>query len=346
MPWRGERDPYRIWLSEIILQQTRVAQGISYYLKFLEAYPSVADLANAKETEVLALWQGLGYYSRARNLHKAAQQVVTLGGQFPDNYQGLLALAGVGPYSAAAIASFAYGESVAVLDGNVYRVLSRYFNIDAPINKPIGQKLFRKLAQELVPSGKLRGYASAASAHNQAIMDFGATVCTPKKPLCEACPFADSCGALAAGTVATLPVKEGKIKRRDRYFDYADVRSTAGELLLRERGAGDIWQGLFDFAMLESTGRFAERPELEMHLDWLPLKQAKYSGPRPPVKHVLSHQDLFVQFWRYELTSEPKVLPKGYRWIKASKLDQVGVPRVIDRYLNDSTLLLDFDVLQ
>ena len=344
MPWRGERDAYRIWLSEIILQQTRVAQGVSYYLKFLEAYPTVADLAKAKETEVLALWQGLGYYSRARNLHKAAQQVVMLGGQFPDNYQDLLALAGVGPYSAAAIASFAYGEAVAVLDGNVYRVLSRYFNIDAPINKPVGHKLFRKLAQELVPLGKAKGHASAASAHNQAIMDFGATVCTPKKPRCGSCPYADSCGALAAGKVAILPVKEGKIKRRDRYFDYVDVRSTAGEILLKQRGAGDIWQGLFDFAMLESAGSFAERIDLEKHLNWLPLKQATFSGVRPPVKHVLSHQDLYVQFWRYELKSEPQVLPKGYRWIKENKLDQVGVPRVIDRYLHDSTLLLDFDV--
>ena len=344
MPWRGERDPYKIWLSEIILQQTRVAQGTSYYLKFLATYPTVQDLAKAKETEVLALWQGLGYYSRARNLHKAAQQVVTLGGKFPDNYQDLLALAGVGPYSAAAIASFAYGEPVAVLDGNVYRVLSRYFNIDAPINKPVGQKLFRKLAQALVPTGSATGYASAASAHNQAIMDFGATVCTPKNPQCSACPFSDSCEALSEGTVSQLPVKEGKIKRRDRYFDYVDIRSATGEILLKERGSGDIWQGLFDFAMLEGAEGFAERLELEKLLSWLPLKQATFSGTRPPVKHVLSHQDLYVQFWRYELKDEPKVLPKGYRWIKASKLDQVGLPRVIDRYLNDSTLLLDFDV--
>ncbi len=343
MPWRGERDPYRIWLSEIILQQTRVAQGTSYYLKFLAAYPTVIDLAKAKETEVLALWQGLGYYSRARNLHKAAQQVMTLGGTFPDNYQDLLALAGVGPYSAAAIASFAYGEPVAVLDGNVYRVLSRYFNIDAPINKPVGHRLFRKLAQELVPNGRAKGYASAAAAYNQAIMDFGATVCTPKKPQCGTCPFSDSCEALSVGTVASLPVKEGKIKRRDRYFDYVDVRSTTGEILLKERGAGDIWQGLFDFAILESKDGFAERPALEKHLDWLSLKQATFCGTRPPVKHVLSHQDLYVQFWRYELADEPKVLPKGYRWIKEGNLDQVGVPRVIERYLNDSTLLLDFN---
>lgn len=342
MPWRGERNPYRIWLSEIILQQTRVAQGTSYYLKFLAAYPTVEDLAKANETEVLALWQGLGYYSRARNLHKAAQQVMILGGEFPGDYQGLLALAGVGPYSAAAIASFAYGEQVAVLDGNVYRVLSRYFNINAPINKPIGHKLFRALAQELVPSGKAKGYASAAGAHNQAIMDFGATVCTPKNPSCGTCPFAKSCNALVAGTVAQLPVKEGKIKRRDRYFDYVDVRSTAGELLIKERGAGDIWQGLFDFAMREQPASFSNREDLEASLSWLSLKQATFSGTRPPVKHVLSHQDLFVQFWRYELVDEPQVLPKGYRWIKASQLDQVGVPRVIERYLQDSTLVLNF----
>jgi len=343
MPWRGERNPYRIWLSEIILQQTRVAQGINYYLKFLAAYPTVADLATANETEVLALWQGLGYYSRARNLHKAAQQVMTLGGEFPRDYQGLLALAGVGPYSAAAIASFAYGEKVAVLDGNVYRVLSRYFNIDAPINKPIGHKLFRKIADQLVPSGKAEGYASAAGAYNQAIMDFGATVCTPKKPDCGTCPFIEECGALDAGRVAQLPVKEGKIKRRDRFFDYVDVRSITGEILFKQRGAGDIWQGLFDFAMREQSTSFSSRAELEQSLLWLSLKQAKFQGTKPPVKHVLSHQDLFVQFWRYELTVEPMVLPKGFRWIKPAEIDQVGVPRVIERYLHDSTLLLNFD---
>jgi len=343
MPWRGERDPYRIWLSEIILQQTRVAQGTSYYLKFLAAYPTVHDLARAKESEVLALWQGLGYYSRARNLHKAAQQVVTLDGVFPTNYQDLLALSGVGPYSAAAIASFAYGEQVAVLDGNVYRVLSRYFNIDAPINKPIGQKLFRSLAQQLVPAGKAVGYASAAGAYNQAIMDFGATVCTPKKPSCKACPFSKTCEALKESSVDRLPVKEGKTKRRDRYFDYLDIRSAIGELLIKERGAGDIWQGLYDFALEEGTGGFAERTTIENRFSWLPLQQARYVGKRPPVKHVLSHQDLYVQFWRYELTTQPEVLPKGYKWIKPGNLDQVGVPRVIDRYLHDSTLLLNFE---
>ena len=342
MPWRGVRDPYKIWLSEIILQQTRVAQGVNYYLKFLAAYPTVADLANANETEVLALWQGLGYYSRARNLHKAAQQVMTLGGEFPGDYQGLLALAGVGPYSAAAIASFAYGEKVAVLDGNVFRVLSRYFNIDAPINKPVGQKLFRAIADQLVPSGKAKGYASAAAAHNQAIMDFGATVCTPKNPDCGECPFIEECSALDAGRVAQLPVKEGKVKRRDRYFDYVDVRSTVGEILFKERGAGDIWQGLFDFAIREQPAGFSSRKELEASLPWLSLKQAKFQGTRPPVKHVLSHQDLFVQFWRYELTDEPQVLPKGYQWIKPEKLDKVGIPRVIERYLHDSTLVLNF----
>lgn len=342
MPWRGERDPYKIWLSEIILQQTRVAQGVNYYLKFLAAYPTVADLAKANETEVLALWQGLGYYSRARNLHKAAQQVMTLGGEFPKDYQGLLALAGVGPYSAAAIASFAYGEKVAVLDGNVYRVLSRYFNIDAPINKPIGHKLFRAIADQLVPDGKVKGYASAAGGYNQAIMDFGATVCTPKKPACSACPFMAECAAFHTARVEYLPVKEGKIKRRDRYFDYVDVRSTTGEILIKERGAGDIWQGLFDFAVREQPTGFSTKKELEASLPWLSLKQATFSGTKPPVKHVLSHQDLFVQFWRYDLKTEPQVLPKGYRWIKFSKLDQVGVPRVIERYLHDSTFVLNF----
>jgi len=343
MPWRGERDPYRIWLSEIILQQTRVAQGTSYYLKFLAAYPTVSDLAKANETEVLALWQGLGYYSRARNLHKAAQQVMTLGGEFPSDYESLLALAGVGPYSAAAVASFAYGEQVAVLDGNVYRVLSRYFNLNAPINKPIGQKLFRELAQRLVPSGLANGYASAAAAYNQAIMDFGATVCTPKNPSCLTCPFSGSCSALKANTVSSLPVKEGKVKRRDRYFDYLDVRSTAGEILIKERGKGDIWQGLFDFALREQPLTFSKKEDLEATFSWLSLKQGKFGGTRPPVKHVLSHQDLYVQFWRYDLTIEPQVLPKGYKWIKRSELDQVGIPRVIERYLEDSTLLLNFD---
>ena len=328
MPWRGERDPYRIWLSEVILQQTRVEQGRAYYQRFLRAFPRVVDLARASEREVLTLWQGLGYYSRARNLHRAARVVAEeLGGEFPRDYAGLLALPGVGPYTAAAIASFAYGLPTAVVDGNVYRVLARQFAIDEPIDKPAGRRRFAELANRLLDEAN-------PGAYNQALMDFGATVCTPRRPTCAACPFADACAARAAGRVAELPRKAGKAARRTRYLDYVHVRDSAGRLLLRERGGGDIWQGLFDFPGVETPDGFAERERVAAELSGLGLKAVGLGAPSPPVKHVLSHQELRARFWRVELAEEkPGLATTGLVWVAPRALANYAVPRLIDRYL-------------
>ena len=338
MPWRGLRDPYRIWLSEVILQQTRVAQGVGYYERFVAAYPTVHHLAAATETEVLALWQGLGYYSRARNLHRAARRVAhELSGRFPADYAGLLTLPGVGPYTAAAVASFAYDEAVPVVDGNVYRVLARYLDRAEPIDTPAGQRAFRGLAEAQLPP-------DAPAAYNQAIMDFGATVCTPRAPACATCPLRAGCLALARGTVAERPVKVGKVRRRDRYFDYVDLRVPAtGERLLRRRGPKDIWQGLYDFPLVEGAAGFAERPTVEALAARLAGAAATPVRVRttPPAKHVLSHQNLFLRFWAFEVAAAADV-DEPLAWLTPGRVAAVGLPRPVERYLHDSTLALDF----
>ena len=329
MPWRGERDPYRIWLSEVILQQTRVAQGIDYYLRFVARFPTVADLAAADEDEVLALWRGLGYYRRARNLHAAARQVAAAGGRFPDTAAGLLELPGVGPYSAAAIASFAYGEPVAVVDGNVYRVLARHFGLDAHIDKPAGQRAFRELAARLLP-------ADAPAAYNQAIMDFGALACTPRRPSCGTCPVRDTCVALAEDRVGELPRKAGKPRRRERYLDYVDLLRADGARLVRRRPADDIWGGLYDLPVLDGTAGFAERPAVQSLaaelLGGAPSGEPDVSGT---LRHVLSHQTLHARYWRWFVaaTVVDGDLPEGYRWMPRAELDAAGIPRLLERYL-------------
>ena len=254
LPWRRTRDPYRIWLSEVILQQTRVAQGMDYYLRFTERFPDVGSLAAAPEDEVLKLWQGLGYYSRARNLHAAARQVAArFGGVFPRSYDEVRSLRGVGDYTAAAVCSAAYDAPCAVLDGNVFRVLARLFDIDLPIDSTAGKRTFAELAQ-------MRLDKRCPGRYNQAVMDFGALQCTPAQPGCADCPLASRCLALAAGTVAERPVKQSKTKVRDRWFNYLHV--TCGDrTLLRRRGEGDIWQGLYEFPMIE-TDRAADFSEL------------------------------------------------------------------------------------
>ena len=245
LPWRRTRDPYRIWLSEVILQQTRVAQGMEYYLRFTERFPDVASLAAAPEDEVLKLWQGLGYYSRARNLRAAAREVVErFGGVFPRSLDDVRSLRGVGDYTAAAICSAAYDAPCAVVDGNVYRVLSRLFDLAEPIDATAGKRAFACLAQSQLD-------AAHPGRYNQAIMDFGAIQCTPASPRCEACPLSESCLALAAGTVADRPVKRGKTRVRDRWFNYLHVAS-GDRVLLHRREGRDIWQGLYEFPLIET----------------------------------------------------------------------------------------------
>lgn len=301
LPWRQTRDPYAIWLSEIILQQTQVKQGWDYWERFMRHWPTVDDLAAATEDEVLREWQGLGYYSRARNLYFAAKQIVALG-HFPNTFEGIKALKGVGDYTAAAIGSFAFEIPAAVVDGNVYRVLSRHFGIDTPINTTEGKKIFAALAQELLP-------ISEPSDYNQAIMDFGAIQCTPQSPDCSVCPLMESCEAFRSGKVAQLPVKLKTLKVKERHLTYIYIRCK-GMTAIRRRGAGDIWQGLWE-------------PWL---VDEVPVK-AKLL--RQNVKHVLTHRVLYADFYLLE-TDERPLLPDDYIWIKESELDDYAKPRLIE----------------
>lgn len=309
LPWRGMGDPYGIWVSEVILQQTRIDQGTDYWLRFMERFPTVEALASASEDEVLRLWQGLGYYSRARNMHVAARQIVEQGG-FPQTVEGLRALKGVGDYTAAAVGSMAFGLPVAAVDGNVYRVLARHFGIDVPINTTRGKHTFEALASELLPPDE-------ASAFNQAMMDFGATWCTPRSPRCIDCPVAETCDALRSGRVNLLPVKEKKLKVQERHFTYIYVRHK-WMTALRRRPAGDIWQGLWEPLLVED----APLPDLGCPLTLLA------SG----VKHVLTHRIIMADFYLAEASERPS-LPDGYQWIKEQDITEYALPRLVERLL-------------
>ena len=307
MPWRETKDPYAIWLSEIILQQTRIAQGWEYWERFMAQYPKVEDLAAASEDDVLRLWQGLGYYSRARNLHAAAKQIVALG-KFPDTLEDIKSLKGVGDYTAAAIGSFAFDIPAAVVDGNVYRVLSRYFGIDTPINSTQGKKEFAALAQSLIP-------ASDAAAYNQGMMDFGAIQCTPQSPKCLLCPLAETCVALREGRVEELPVKLKTLKVQTRRLAYIYMRCN-GEIAIHRRGEGDIWQGLWE-------------PYNVSDLSALPTFDAPLVLKAKDVKHVLTHRILLADFYLLETKKRP-LLPDDYIWIKESEISEYGIPRLIE----------------
>ena len=331
LPWRHTRDPYAIWLSEVILQQTRVAQGLPYYETFLRAYPTVQDLAAAPEAEVLRHWQGLGYYSRARNMHRTARQVVEEhGGLFPGTYAGLLQLRGIGPYTAAAIASFAFDEAVAVLDGNVYRVLARLFGLHSDIAAPSSRKEFQALADQHIP-------ASTPADFNQAIMEFGAIQCTPAKPDCLFCPLQQSCWAFRHGQVALLPVKSKAKKARTRYFHYFVLRH--GDLVyLRERREKDIWQGLYDFALAETAVAELPANELRRHLDALgaALDTSRAAEPSAAYRHVLSHQKLEARFHELPLAQPlpaTTLRDVGLRAYSAAEVDALPKPQLIANYV-------------
>ena len=333
LPWRETRDPYAIWLSEIILQQTRIEQGRPYWERFMQRWPTIEALAEASEDEVLRQWQGLGYYSRARNLHQAAKQVVARGG-FPTTIEGLRALKGVGDYTAAAIGSFAFGLPAAVVDGNVYRVLARHFGIATPINTTEGKHLFAALAQSLLESldsptatnsiSKCVAVANSSlftlhsSLYNQAIMDFGATHCTPQSPQCPSCPLIETCVAFREGRIGELPVKQRTLKVKERHLTYVYIRYK-GETALRRRPAGDIWQGLYEPLEVSSppTSHLAESVLCGAVL----LRQN--------VKHVLTHRVLYADFWLWEPTERPQ-LPEGYFWVPEADLDRYAVPRLIE----------------
>jgi A/G-specific adenine glycosylase len=302
MPWRQTTDPYYIWLSEIILQQTRVAQGLPYYLKFTEAFPTVKDLANASEEEVLKLWQGLGYYSRGRNLHAAAKYIMNeCNGEFPNTYKKLLTLKGVGDYTASAIASISYNEPTAVVDGNVYRVLSRLFGIETPINSTSGIKEFKQLAQELIDPKQPANF-------NQAIMEFGAIQCKPQNPYCLHCIFNDSCVALQKNSINKLPVKLKKTKVKHRYLHYLVFRSKDGRTMLHRRSGKGIWQGLYEFPVIEGVFEGIRFRESELFLK----KTASYTIHQvqqyntKPIVHKLSPQHLHTTFWIIDVDDLPE----------------------------------------
>ena len=328
LPWRKTNNPYLIWISEIILQQTRVAQGLSYFLRFVERFPQVKDLAEADEDEVLKYWQGLGYYSRARNLHAAAKMVMSdFGGVFPTNYRDVLSLKGVGEYTAAAIVSFAWNQPYPVVDGNVFRVLARLFAMDVPIDTTKGKKLFTELAGAIMDR-------QHAGLHNQAIMELGALQCVPQNPDCESCPLLTKCQAYSMGKVSDLPIKQNKTKTRNRYFHYFFVRYKDTTWLNRREGK-DIWAGLYEFPLIETESPmdfaevsktsdfqslFAEAGQLQVKVGLLNQK------------HVLSHQILYASFYEVTIEKKTKALEK-YLSIPYDLLERYAVPRLIHIYL-------------
>lgn len=337
LPWKKTQNPYYIWLSEIILQQTRVEQGKPYYEKFVKNYPTVTDLANALEDDVLKLWQGLGYYSRARNLHFTAKYIQkNYQGVFPKTYEEIRALKGVGDYTAAAIASFSYNLPHAVVDGNVYRVLSRFFGIDTAIDSTLGKKTFAALAQELLPKKK-------AAIYNQAIMDFGATHCKPKQALCSTCLHQSKCVAFSKKKVYELPVKSKKIKKKDRFFYYL-VCNYQGQTQLLKREGKDIWQGLYEFPMLELDKLF-DQEDLMKNDKWkLKIENAKFKIQRfsKPYKQTLSHQRIVARFIEIDCTNgfflqDPKITE-----IKKTELLKFAFPKIIDTYCKDKSPSLNF----
>ena len=364
LPWRETKNPYAIWLSEIILQQTRIAQGWEYWERFMAQYPTVEDLAAAHEDEVLKLWQGLGYYSRARNLHAAAKQIVALG-HFPDTLEGIKQLKGVGDYTAAAIGSFAFDIPAAVVDGNVYRVLARYFGIDTPINSTQGKKEFAALAQSLLPSSKASDFLSLSSAsdslsssspvaaYNQAMMDFGAIQCTPQSPKCLLCPLAETCEAMRSNRIAELPVKQKTLKVKTRHLSYIYIRCN-GMTAIHRRGEGDIWQGLWEpfnaSDITEATASIASAQASPSSAKFSP-SSAKLSPFKSElaaslhlsnvdglqllaqdVKHVLTHRILLADFYLLETEARPQ-LPDDYIWIKEEEIEDYGIPRLIELML-------------
>lgn len=328
LPWRRSGDPYVIWVSEIILQQTRIAQGLDYFLRFTGRFPDIRSLAEASEDEVLKYWEGLGYYSRARNLQAAARQIMAeFGGVFPSNHRDILSLKGIGDYTAAAIASFVWGQPYPVVDGNVFRVLSRLFALDTPIDTGKGKKEFTELAASVM-NPRLAGL------HNQAIMEFGALQCVPQSPDCAPCPLAGRCMAYAQGAPLSYPVKQNKPKTRDRYFNYFHI-TRDGKTLLNRRAGNDIWKGLYEFPLIET----------EKETDFATLQQAKafqtlFSGTGKinisiklsGIKHILSHQIIYATFYKIEI-QHPSPAMDSYIEIPETTLDHYAFPRLIQIYL-------------
>jgi len=325
LPWRETKNPYTVWLSEIILQQTRIAQGKDYFLKFRESFPTVYDLANANESNVLKLWQGLGYYSRARNLHFTAKHIVeNYDGKFPTTYEELITLKGVGDYTASAIASICFNQPEAVLDGNVYRLLARYYGIETPINTTAGYKEFKNLAQSLICKEHPGDY-------NQAIMDFGSLQCKPQTPNCKGCILQSTCVAYKTNMVTELPKKEKKLKVKKKYFNFIVVVTSDGKTILEERTGKGIWKGLYQFPLIETQKSITSKEIIE-HQDFIKTYPAgsKISlFNKDEIVHKLSHQHLYTKFW---IVKVHKKLSKTIDW---EEVEKYPVPALIEKFLKD-----------
>ncbi len=330
MPWKGQKDPYKIWLSEIILQQTRVEQGLAYYNRFIERYPTVVKLANAKDEEVYKMWEGLGYYTRCKNLLFTARYIAfELSGIFPTNYEELLQLKGVGPYTAAAIASFSYNLPYAVVDGNVFRVIARYFGIDVPTDTTTGKYFFTELANQLLPPKE-------AGLYNQAIMDFGATICKPALPSCTTCKLHKTCAAIESGRVNNLPVKTKTINKKLRWFYYF-IFNHNGKIGVIQRSSKDIWQGLYEFFLVESDkSREWNESNIQQFLNnQLGIKKASIVSISNMRKQQLTHQQITGNFIHINLPSIPTSL-ESLSWVSNAKFKQLAFPRLMTAYFEEN----------
>ena len=328
LPWKESNDPYLIWVSEIILQQTRVAQGIPYYLRFISRFPTISSLANAREDDILKAWQGLGYYSRARNMHASAKRIVTeFNGDFPQKYEDILSLKGIGPYTAAAIASFAFDQQYGVVDGNVKRVLSRYFGIEDDLNTSQNKKKIELLVQQMLEFER-------ASIFNQAIMDFGALTCIPS-PDCEICPLNNQCYAHKNQRVASIPFKPIKKPNRQRYFHYLIIEN-GNKVHIEKRSNGDIWTGLYQPKLIERNSQTKMTvDEIEDHLE-LPVYGVEISEE---YKHKLSHQDLHIYFYHIEFPQNTEKL-SSFNLVDKTNLRNFAFPKIIDSYLEEKSIYL------
>ncbi len=328
MPWKGEKDPYKIWLSEIILQQTRVEQGWAYYERFIKSFPTVQSLAAAPETKVFKLWEGLGYYTRCKNLIATAKHIAyELKGQFPGSYEAILSLKGIGPYTASAIASFAYNLPYAVVDGNVFRILARYFEIDTATDSTSGKQLFTELANELLDK-KLPGI------YNQALMDFGAVVCKPQLPLCSSCPLQNSCKAFKKNRVNELPVKEKKIIKKSRWFNYLII-SQGEKMAVRKRTGKDIWENLYEFPMIETNKGITLKKleQEEKFIQWIGARLYTLKPIKKTYRQQLTHQTIHGQF--LQIIVQGNIELPGYEMTSLKKISKLPFPKLITEFLAD-----------
>jgi len=334
LPWRETNDPYKIWVSEVMLQQTRVAQGLNYYLRFIEKFPSVKLLAQSSEKEVLKMWQGLGYYSRARNMHSAAKTIVSnYNSKIPNTYREIITLKGIGEYTAAAVLSIAFNKPYAVVDGNVYRLLSRLFAIDTPIDSTAGKKQFANLAHDLLNTHN-------PGLHNQAIMDFGAIQCTPALPLCHSCPFRHLCSANKLNIQLKFPIKQNKTKVRKRYFHYFYIEFE-GSIYLNKRKSNDIWKNMYEFPLIE-TDKKMSLSDLMKTASFNTLfsdAEITFHQKLKTQKHLLTHQHIYVNFYEVEMTKPIANFVDSFLRINTSDINNFPISRLIQKYLESRELL-------